>query len=135
MASIARACAVSSSNACAWCHSRTMLAAEPPPTISKGRCLGEAVSNSASREGILGQFSRLPPSLTMCTGVASGGIDASRSAQSMILLIGYSTIPRAPAAFSAGMIVRTVLSSRIVLTATQSGSDNDEMVGCWSAGS
>src|SRR5262249_38076148 len=54
--------------------------------------------------------------------------------QSMILLSGYSTMPRAPAALSFGTSVRTTLSSRIVLTATHSGFDSDDTVGFCSAG-
>ncbi len=53
----------------------------------------------------------------------------------MIFVIGNSTIPVAPASFSLGMIVRTIDSSRIVLRATQSGSDSDETVGFCNAGS
>ena len=37
-----------------------------------------------------------------------------------ILFSGYSTMPCAPASFSRGMMLRTVASSRMVLTATQS---------------
>ena len=48
---------------------------------------------------------------------------------SMIFEMGNSTIPVAPMALSRGMIVRTMDSSRIVLTATQSGSDSEETVG------
>ena len=44
-------------------------------------------------------------------------------------------MPWPPAAFSRGMSVRTVFSSTMVFTATQSGSDSDEMVGRCSAGS
>ena len=54
--------------------------------------------------------------------------------QSIILLIGYSTIPFAPACFRRGMIDRTMLSSTIVLRATQDGSERCETVGFWSAG-
>src|SRR5580698_8894565 len=54
--------------------------------------------------------------------------------QAMILLIGYSTIPHAPAVFKRGMMCRTVSSSRIVITSTHSGSDRDETVGFCKAG-
>ena len=46
----------------------------------------------------------------------------------MILLIGYSTIPFAPAAFSRGTIMRTYDSSTIVFTSTQSGSESEVKV-------
>ncbi len=49
--------------------------------------------------------------------------------QSMSLLIGYSTIPVAPIAFSCGTMLRTTDSSTIVITSTQSGSESAEMVG------
>ena len=52
-----------------------------------------------------------------------------------ILLSGYSTMPSAPAALRRGMRSRTVRSSRIVLSATQSPSASGEMVGRRSAGS
>src|SRR5208283_2577724 len=54
---------------------------------------------------------------------------------STILLSGYSTMPCAPASFRRGMILRTVASSRIVLTASHSPSLNGEMVGFFNAGS
>src|SRR3984957_15059268 len=52
-----------------------------------------------------------------------------------ILLSGYSTMPCAPASLRRGIIVRTVVSSRIVLTASHSSSLSVEMVGFLSAGS
>src|SRR5262249_39843470 len=55
--------------------------------------------------------------------------------QSMTLLSGNSTMPRAPACFSCGTMWRTVLSSRMVSTSTHSGLDSDEIVGCCKAGS
>ena len=55
--------------------------------------------------------------------------------QSINLLIGYSTIPFAPDAFSCGMMLRTTGSSRIVFTSTHSGSDRAAIVGFCSAGS
>ena len=51
-----------------------------------------------------------------------------------ILFSGYSTIPCAPACFKRGMISRTVVSSRIVFTASHSSSLRCEMVGRLSAG-
>ena len=54
---------------------------------------------------------------------------------SIILLMAYSTMPRAPASLRPGTILRTIESSTIVLTSTQSGSDNVETVGFCNAGS
>src|SRR5260370_17922878 len=51
------------------------------------------------------------------------------------LLSGYSTIPCAFASLSLGIASRTTVSSRMVLTATQSGSLKGEMVGRFNAGS
>jgi len=45
----------------------------------------------------------------------------------MILFSGYSTIPFAPACLSCGRICRIVLSSIMVLTASQVSSDSDEI--------
>lgn len=56
------------------------------------------------------------------------------TSQSIILLIGYSTMPFAPAAFNAGTADRTVLSSTIEFTAIQSGSERCDNVGVCSAG-
>jgi len=53
---------------------------------------------------------------------------------SMILFIGYSTIPWAPAPRSFGTIDRTTDSSAMVITSTQSGSESAETVGFWRAG-
>ena len=53
----------------------------------------------------------------------------------MTLLSGYSTIPRAPAAFRRGMMCRTIDSSRIVFTSAQFSSARLETVGCCRAGS
>ena len=47
----------------------------------------------------------------------------------MILLIGYSTIPAAPTAFSRGITARTTDYSMMVFTSNQPSSDNDEIVG------
>ena len=52
-----------------------------------------------------------------------------------ILLSGYSTMPCARAAFSRGISSRTVRSSMIVFTATQSSSLSGDTVGRCSAGS
>src|SRR5205085_1486389 len=52
------------------------------------------------------------------------GLAKPQAAYSMILLNGYSTMPLAPAALSCGTMCRTVSSSMIVLTATNSASDN-----------
>ena len=53
---------------------------------------------------------------------------------STILLSGYSTIPSPPACFKRGMMSRTVVSSRMVLTASHSSSLRCEMVGRLRAG-
>src|SRR5579872_1063981 len=52
-----------------------------------------------------------------------------------ILFNGYSTIPCPPACFRRGMISRTVDSSRMVFTASQSSSLRCEIVGRFNAGS
>ncbi len=49
--------------------------------------------------------------------------------QSIILLIAYSTMPRAPAVFSLGTIDRTTASSTIEFTSTHSSSASAETVG------
>src|SRR4029077_9324561 len=54
---------------------------------------------------------------------------------STILLSGYSTIPSPPARFKRGIMSRTVVSSRMVLTASHSSSLRCEMVGRLRAGS
>src|SRR5215472_12296392 len=51
-----------------------------------------------------------------------------------ILFSGYSTIPCAPACLRRGMMSRTVDSSRMVFTASQSSSLKCEMVGRFNAG-
>src|SRR5712692_3062123 len=64
-----------------------------------------------------------------------GGIGQSEDAHhSTILFSGYSTIPCACAAFSRGIICRTISSSTIVFTATHAGSLSSEIVGFLSAG-
>ena len=52
----------------------------------------------------------------------------------MIFPIAYSTMPRAPAVFSSGTIVRTIDFSTIVLMLTQLESDSSAMVGFCKAG-
>src|SRR5581483_1825445 len=51
-----------------------------------------------------------------------------------ILFRGYSTMPCAPASFSRGIMLRTVVSSRMVLTATHELSLRVETVGFLRAG-
>ena len=69
-----------------------------------------------------------------CDDSLIASTNQSSLCQSMILLKGYSTIPRAPPCLSCGTMWRTVFSSMMVLTATQVESARDEIVGVCKAG-
>jgi len=112
---------------------------------ARGRYFGTGTASgwALSHGGLLPEEVIIPvvewfsgePSLLWPDVAFPDGGDASHVRQSMILLIGYSTMPLAPAALSWGISARTRDSSRMVFTATQSGSDRAETVGFCRAGS
>src|SRR5208337_1253680 len=88
-----------------------------------GRGHGALIRGAAPRDQLGDALLRAPP-----------GRRDQLHTYNTTLFSGYSTIPVAFAALSLGTTSRTTPSSRIVFSATQSGSDSSETVGEFSAG-
>ena len=99
------------------------------PTIAATR---RSVVESVERAGV---SSARTAGWSVASTIVNTDGHSPQNTQSTILFSGYSTMPSPPAALICGIRSRTARSSRIVLTATQPSSLNEEMVGRCNAGS